>query len=216
MEKKNLCHNPQAAISIKGVMRLMLTSLRRIRTSGSSCWPLQQQFQRICRGHQAVCSATNNSNRGPSMSAIQLAVCGLHMRGQKLEHQLTDLGANFSRTCRSSPIYELYAITDPAAGTCKPGMIAVGPAKGESIELDIWDLPIESLGKFFLQIPAPLGLGTVCLDDGSSVKGFICEGYIASLGDGHSGHSQMQSKLQVENITKHASWKQYLKQRTHV
>ncbi len=30
-----------------------------------------------------------------------------------------------------------------------------------------------------LQVPPPLGIGTVKLDDGSSVKGFICEGWVA-------------------------------------
>ena len=29
------------------------------------------------------------------------------------------------------------------------------------------------------QVPAPLGIGTVLLEDGSSVKGFICEGWVA-------------------------------------
>lgn len=30
-----------------------------------------------------------------------------------------------------------------------------------------------------VQVPPPLGIGTVKLDDGSSVKGFICEGWVA-------------------------------------
>lgn len=146
---------------------------------------------------------------------MQLAVCGLHMRGQKLEHQLTDLGAKFHKTCRSSPIYELYAITDSSNGTCKPGMIAVGHARGQAIELDIWHLPTQNLGIFFMQVPAPLGLGTVCLEDGSNVKGFICEGYVASLSDQqtHSTDIPGQSTMQVENITAYRAWKQYLAQR---
>lgn len=146
-----------------------------------------------------------------AVGEIQLAVCGLHMRGQKLEHQLTDLGATFNRTCRSSPVYELYAITDCASCVCKPGMIAVGRTKGKAIELDIWNVPVQRLGQFFMQIPAPLGLGTVFLDDGSAVKGFICEGYIASLSSPDTCHIDMpgQTTLKVENITQSMSWKQY-------
>lgn len=30
-----------------------------------------------------------------------------------------------------------------------------------------------------MQVPPPLGIGTVKLEDGSSVKGFICEGWVA-------------------------------------
>ena len=149
-----------------------------------------------------------------SVGDTQLAVCGLHMRGQKLEHQLTDLGATFNRNCRSSPTYELYAITDSANNTCKPGMIAAGRAKGKSVELDIWNVPVQSLGQFLLQIPAPLGLGTVFLEDGSAVKGFICEGYVANISSQSTHDIDLpgRSSLKVENITHLTSWKQYLDQ----
>ena len=142
---------------------------------------------------------------------MQLAVCGLHMRGQKLEYQLLNLGANFVTACRSSPVYELYAITDPATNICKPGMVAVGKAKGRAIELEVWDIPVQHLGKFFLQISEPLGLGTVCLEDQSKVKGFICEGYVAELSNqaAKGSDSTLKSNLQVENISKYGSWKQY-------
>ena len=151
---------------------------------------------------------------GTTVDDTQLAVCGLHMKGQTLEHQLIDLGATFNRNCRSSPIYELYAVTDSANNTCKPGMIAVGHEKGKAIELDIWNVPVQSLGQFLMQIPAPLGLGTLFLDDGSAVKGFICEGYVASLGSQitHDLGMPGQSSLKVENITAFASWKKYLNQ----
>jgi len=148
---------------------------------------------------------------------MHLAVCGLHMRGQKLEHQLIDVGAAFVKACRSSPVYELYAITDPANNTCKPGMVAVGKAKGKAIELEIWDLPVQRLGDFFLQISEPLGLGTVCLDDQSKVKGFICEGYVADLSSqAPSKDIPFESSMRVENITQHGSWKQYKAQQQQI
>ena len=32
-----------------------------------------------------------------------------------------------------------------------------------------------AFGSFVALIPAPLGIGTITLEDGSTVKGFICE-----------------------------------------
>lgn len=48
------------------------------------------------------------------------------------------------------------------------------------------------------QVPPPLAIGTVELEDGSLVKGFICEGYIADGGEG------------IEDITHLGSWLGYL------
>jgi len=36
-------------------------------------------------------------------------------------------------------------------------------------------MPEDTVGTFLNGIPAPLSLGTVLLEDGSSVKGFLCE-----------------------------------------
>lgn len=61
--------------------------------------------------------------------------------------------------------------------------LAVGPSKrpamlrdenGQAIEVEVWHLPIETLGSFLAGVPAPLGLGQVALADGSWKCGFIC------------------------------------------
>lgn len=52
------------------------------------------------------------------------------------------------------------------------------------------------------QVPAPLGIGTVDLDDGTQVKGFICEAWVAEAAT--NGDSR------VEDITHLGSWLQYL------
>ena len=39
----------------------------------------------------------------------------------------------------------------------------------------MWELSLAAFGAFTAEVPAPLGIGTVTLDDGSMVKGFICE-----------------------------------------
>ena len=194
------------------MQRSVWTSLGRFHVVTYTLQPLRQITPFAYK--QAAYGAFSDFSSMHTDATVQLAVCGLHMKGQKLEHQLTDLGASFNRNCRSSPVYELYAITDSVNSTCKPGMIAVGHAKGKAIELDIWNMPVQTLGQFLMQIPAPLGLGTVFLDDGSTVKGFICEGYVANLSSQITHDMAMpgQSSLKVENITQYASWKQYLNQ----
>ena len=49
------------------------------------------------------------------------------------------------------------------------------PGQGASIALEIWEMPAEHYGSFVALIPAPLGIGTLALEDGSSVQGFVCE-----------------------------------------
>lgn len=158
--------------------------------------------------------AKAEAKRRCNMSVMQLAVCGLHMRGLPLEHQLVSLGATFQRACKSSPIYRFYSITDLKTRVRKPGMIAVGKAEGAAIELEVWDLPINNVGSFLLQIPEPLGLGTVWLESDESVKGFICEGYIASLGRAVSDAKSSSAKFDVEDITQYRSWKAFVAQQS--
>ncbi len=83
-------------------------------------------------------------------------------------------------------------------------MIKVRDGTGTSIYLEVFEVPVEGVGRFLQQIPPPLGLGTVDLEDGESVKGFICEGYVASKDSG----------FEVEEITKLQSWLEYLKLKT--
>jgi allophanate hydrolase len=48
---------------------------------------------------------------------------------------------------------------------------------GSAIELEIWEISIVGFGQFITQIPAPLGIGTLVLEDSTTVQGFICESY---------------------------------------
>ena len=45
--------------------------------------------------------------------------------------------------------------------------------------MEVWSLPLDQVGGFLAGIPAPLGLGSVELADGTWTKGFICEGFAA-------------------------------------
>jgi allophanate hydrolase len=105
-----------------------------------------------------------------------VAVCGLHMRDFPLNRQLTDLQAAYVKTTNTASIYKLYALpTFPE----KPGLIKVED-DGYPIEVELWELTYEALGKFLSIIPSPLGLGQITLEDDSTVTGFICEPYIIS------------------------------------
>jgi allophanate hydrolase len=110
---------------------------------------------------------------GDAVRSIRVAVCGAHMSGLPLNHQLTERGARLVRVCRTSPHYRLYALTDFVPP--RPGMVRA--IHGGAIEVEVWELPMERFGGFVDSIPAPLGIGTITLEDGREVRGFLCEAY---------------------------------------
>ncbi len=109
----------------------------------------------------------------PAQPEIVLAVVGAHLRGQPLHHQLTLRGARFVGEAETAQGYSLYAL----AGTvpAKPGLARDGGAGG--IALELWALSPAAFGSFVAEIPPPLGIGTLALADGRSVKGFLCEAH---------------------------------------
>jgi allophanate hydrolase len=107
-------------------------------------------------------------------SHLAIAVCGAHMSGLPLNHQLTDRGAFLLQSTRSAPAYRLYAL--PGGPPQRPGMIRV-TADGVSIELEVWAVPLHAVGSFINSIPAPLGIGRIELLSGERVAGFVCESY---------------------------------------
>jgi allophanate hydrolase len=113
------------------------------------------------------------SNSSP-LERVNVAVVGAHLTGQPLNYQLTDEGATFVRACNTSPIYRLYALTGGAIP--KPGLVRQREG-GHAIAVEVWELAIAGYGRFVAQIPPPLGIGTLVLEDGETVQGFICESY---------------------------------------
>ncbi len=111
----------------------------------------------------------------PPRGCVELAVLGAHLTGQPLNSQLTDRGAQLLRTVRTAPDYKLYALTNTTPP--KPGLIRVPGFTGPGIEAEIWSLTPEAFGSFVAAIPPPLGIGTCQMNDGLSVKCFICEPY---------------------------------------
>ena len=48
-------------------------------------------------------------------------------------------------------------------------------AAAHAIAAEVWALPAEGFARFVAGIPAPLGIGTLLLADGTRPKGFLCE-----------------------------------------
>ncbi len=135
-------------------------------------------------------------NRTPSLSQpapglIHVAVCGAHMSGLPLNHQLTDRGGRLRLTTRSAAKYRLYALA--GSGVRRPGMVR--SEEGSAIELEVWEMPAAAFGTFVAGIPAPLGIGTIELESGSLVQGFVCESYVIPS---------------AEDITHFGGWRHYL------
>ena len=82
----------------------------------------------------------------------------------------------------------------PGGPPHRPGLIRQAQGGG-AIEVEVWAVPLPSVGSFLEGIPSPLGLGRVQLEDGSTVCGFVCE---AMAAEG------------AEDITALGSWRVWL------
>ena len=111
-----------------------------------------------------------NSNK----DSMEIAVVGAHLKGMPLHSQLTERNARFIKSCKSAKSYRLFAL--PNTTPPKPGLVKTA-SNGSAIDLEVYRMPTTEVGSFLGLIPAPLGLGNIELDDGSWVKGFICEPY---------------------------------------
>lgn len=105
---------------------------------------------------------------------MKVAVCGAHMSGLPLNGQLTDLGGEFVEKTKTAPNYRLYKLR--GFNPPRPGLVRVNQ-DGTCIKLEVWQLPLEKYGIFVASVPSPLGFGTLVLEDGQQVQGFLCEAY---------------------------------------
>ena len=122
---------------------------------------------------------------------VRVAVCGAHLSGLPLNHQLLSRGARLVAATKSAPVYKLYAL--PGGPPHRPGMVRA--EGGKAIELEVWELPAKEFGSFVAGVAGPLGIGTVELADGSKVQGFVCEAH-ATAG--------------ATDITIHGGWRAWL------
>jgi allophanate hydrolase len=122
---------------------------------------------------------------------VSIAVVGAHLGGQPLNHQLTERGGRFLGPATTAATYRLYALdTVPP----KPGLVRVRE-DGGAIDVEVWELSPAGFADFVAHVPAPMVIGTLELDDGTLVSGFLCE------------------TLAIEgaaDITAHGGWRDYL------
>jgi len=108
---------------------------------------------------------------GDRMDTVKLAVVGAHLEGMPLHWQLTSRNARFVGASTTAPNYRLYAMAD----TVPPKPALVYGDAGAPIALEIYELGMAEFGSFVAEVPPPLAIGTVTLEDGSTVKGFVAE-----------------------------------------
>lgn len=123
---------------------------------------------------------------------IDVAVCGAHLSGMPLNHQLTERDATLIKACKTAESYRLYALA--GGPPYRPGLIKA-KENGAAIDVEVWRMPISKFGSFMLGIPHPLGIGKAVLDDGTEVNSFICEAFAIS---------------DAEDITNFGSWRSYI------
>lgn len=124
---------------------------------------------------------------------MRIAVVGAHLSGLPLNGQLLERGAKLLKTARTQPVYRFYAL--PGTVPPKPGLVRVAEPVGNGIEVEVWELGAAEFGTFVDAIPAPLGIGTLALDDGDNVKGFLVESYAVA---------------EAKDITPFGGWRKYL------
>lgn len=131
------------------------------------------------------------TEKTPAKGCVRVAVVGAHLTGMPLNFQLTTRDAVFVEQTLTEGDYRLYAL--PGTVPPKPGLAK--DDSGQSIIVELWDIPLARFGEFVAEIPAPLGIGNLKLIDGRSVKGFICEPW--ALG-------------QALDITAFGGWRAYI------
>ncbi len=119
-----------------------------------------------------------------------LAVVEAHRTGQPLHPELRALGATPAGIAHTARAYRLFDLGD------RPGLVR--RPDGESVEVELHHLEPAKLGELLVSIAPPLGLGSVELDDGTHVTGFLCEAHAAQ---------------DAEDITGYGSWPGYVNAR---
>ncbi|WP_246725243.1 amidase family protein, partial [Beijerinckia sp. L45] len=124
---------------------------------------------------------------------VPLVVVGAHLDGLALNHQLIALGGTLIKVARTAGDYRLYAL--PGTTPPKPGLIRVPGFAGSGVEVEVWGLNAAAFASFVTAIPAPLGVGKITLNDGTSASGFLCEAHAVT---------------HAEDITDFGGWRAYL------
>ena len=125
---------------------------------------------------------------------MPILVCGAHLSGMPLHHQLQERSAILREETTTSKCYRLFALP----GGKRPGLIRdesiENKYKTSPIEVEVYNIPQIHVGTFLASIPYPLGLGKVELISGEWVTGFICA---------------QNSLKDAEEVTMYKGWRAY-------
>ncbi|TDR89291.1 allophanate hydrolase [Enterovirga rhinocerotis] len=121
---------------------------------------------------EAVPSISDSGGRAAA-GEIEVVVVGAHLSGMALNHELTSRDGRLLRAGPTTPDYRLFALS--GGPPYRPGLMRVADGTGFAIQTETWALSPEAFGTFVAGIPAPLGIGTTRLADGTTPKGFIVE-----------------------------------------
>ena len=124
-------------------------------------------------------------------ATVRVAVVGAHLSGMALNRQLIERSARLVRAAKTGALYRLFDLADG-----RPGLVRAGDGHGACIDVEVWEMPLAGFGSFVAQIPPPLGIGTLELEDGERVKGFVCEAYAVAG---------------KKDITASGGWRNYVK-----
>ncbi len=108
---------------------------------------------------------------------VRVAVAGAHLRGQPLHDELLRTGAQYVRTCRTAALYRFVALMNLKPP--RPGLLRDHGRAG-AVTVEIFDLPTAGFGELVASVAPPLAIGTIELEDGEAVKGFLCESFAAA------------------------------------
>ena len=168
----------------------------------ASGWQAACKLPMGASGRQPADPSSSLAGRPPRRQpatepVLPLAVVGAHLSGLPLNGQLLERGATLQGRARTAPRYRLHAL--PGTTPPKPGLQRVAEG-GSCIELEVWDLPQSAVGSFLALIPPPLGLGSIELEDGRTVHGFLCEAH---------------ALRSAPDVSAHGGWRAYLSSLDH-
>ena len=119
---------------------------------------------------------------------MAIAVCGAHLQGMPLHGELED--AEFLGTQKTAAEYTMFALP---GNIPKPALVRAEKG-GSSFHVELYALSAEEFGKFISQIPAPLSIGKIRLENGTEVSGFLGEPIVQKIG---------------KNISEFGDWRKY-------
>jgi allophanate hydrolase len=127
----------------------------------------------------------------PGPELVDLVVFGAHLSGQPLNDDLRRRGATLVGPAQTSANYRLWALdTAPP----KPGLLRV-QSDGAAVRGEHWRLPVAAFGTFVATLAAPMTVGSVELEDGRVLPGFLVEPFAVEG---------------VPDITAYGGWVAYL------